>query len=227
MGFPRFVRVLFFAPSIVALACLQGGCVRGVPAELITSAEAYDYDYVVGPGDALDVFVWGVPELSQAATVRPDGKISLPLVEDLPASGKTPTQLAREIEKAVGQYVREPLVTVLVGNFQGVYDTQIRVIGEVGGASGAGGGGVGGGGAFTPEPKTIPYTKDMTLLDVMIEVGGLTAFAAGNRTKLVRTVDGQRQVVRVRLEDLVRHGDMSANIKMAPGDVVIVPESWF
>ncbi|MFZ0255204.1 MAG: polysaccharide export protein [Gammaproteobacteria bacterium] len=235
-----------------AFACLLAGCARGIPAERLTSSEAYDFDYVVGPGDTLNVFVWGVPELSQeAATVRPDGRLSIPLVEDLTASGKTPTQLAREIEQSLGRYVREPLVTVLVGaaggNFQGIYDTQIRVIGEVGGetgsSSGIGGGGIGGGiggvgggvgggagtsgGLITPQPKAIPYIRNMTLIDVMAKVGGLTAFAAGNRAKLVRTVDGQQQKYRVRLQDLIEDGDMTANVKMAPGDILIVPTAWF
>lgn len=224
--------------TIICLAYLQVGCVRGIPAERIVTAEAYDYDYIIGAGDTLDVFVWGVPELSQEqATVRPDGRISLPLVEDLTASGKTPTQMAREIEQALAQYVREPLVTVLVDNFQGVFDTQIRVFGEVGGRTGAvavagGAGGAvgaagGGGGLVTPQPKAIPYTTNMTLLDVMIQVGGLTSFAAGNRAKLVRTVDGQREQYRVRLKDLVEDGDMSANVEMAPGDILIVPTAWF
>lgn len=229
---------------IACLAWLQTGCVRGIPAEHLASAEAYDYDYVIGAGDTLNVFVWGVPELSQEeATVRPDGRISLPLVEDLMASGKTPTQLARELERALAQYVREPLVTVLVGDFQGVFDTQIRVIGEVGGAgagtaagaggrTASGGGGVGtaaggtGTSLITPQPKAIAYTMNMTLLDVMIRVGGLTPFAAGNRAKLIRTVDGKRHQYRVRLKDLVEGGDLSANVKMAPGDILIVPTAW-
>jgi polysaccharide export outer membrane protein len=236
--------------AIACLVCLQVGCVRGIPAERVASAEAYDYDYVIGPGDTINVFVWGVPELSQEeATVRPDGRISLPLVEDLMASGKTPTQLARELEQALAQYVREPLVTLLVGNFQGVFDTQIRVIGEVGGEGGAavavaggtgglGGGGFGagggvaaaagaGGGLVTPQPRAIPYITNMTLLDVMIQVGGLTPFAAGNRAKLIRSVDGEQHQYRVRLKDLIEDGDMKANVKMAPGDILIVPTAWF
>lgn len=221
--------------AIIGLCCLLASCARGIPAERLTTAVAHDYDYVVGPGDTLSVFVWGVPELSQeAAAVRPDGKISLPLVEDLTASGKTPTQLAREIEQSLGPYVREPIVTVLVGGpegtFHGVYDTQIRVIGEVvsttdGATTGAGGGIAGG--LTVPQPQAIPYTRNMTLVDVMVEVGGLTRFAAGNRAKLVRTVDGRQQQYRLRLQDLVEDGDLSANVKMAPGDIVVVPTAWF
>ena len=242
-------RLRLVMPLVVMVAFVLAGCARGIPAERVASAQAYDFDYVVGPGDTLNVFVWGVPELSQEeATVRPDGRVSLPLVEDLTASGKTPTQLAREIERSLGRYVREPLVTVLVGGagggFQGVYETQIRVIGEVGSEEAAGGvfgvgiaGGIGGGavagvggaagGLVTPQPRAIPYIRDMTLIDVMVQVGGLTAFAAGNRAKLVRTVDGDQHEYRVRLKDLIEDGDMSANVKMAPGDILVVPTAWF
>lgn len=217
--------------AIVGFSCVLIGCARGLPAERLTTAEAYDYDYVVGPGDTLRVFVWGVPDLSQEpATVRPDGKLSLPLVEDLAASGKTPIQLAREIEQALAPYVREPIVTVLLGGpegaFHGVYDTQVRVMGEI--ASTKDGATTGEAGDLTvPQPQAIPYTRNMTLVDVMVEVGGLTRFAAGNRAKLVRTVDGRQQEYRLRLQDLVEDGDLSANVEMAPGDIIIVPTAWF
>ena len=238
-------RLRLAMPIVIMVAFVLAGCARGIPAERVASAQAYDFDYVVGPGDTLNIFVWGVPELSQeSVTVRPDGRVSLPLVEDMTASGKTPTQLAREVERALGRYVRDPLVTVLVGGFQGVYDTQIRVIGEIGGGEGGGiaggiGGGIGaGGGAIaggvgaagglvTPQPRAIPYIRNMTLMDVMVQVGGLTAFAAGNRAKLVRNVDGEQHEYRVRLRDLIEDGDMTANVKMAPGDILIVPTAWF
>ena len=168
-----------------------------------------DYDYIIGPGDQLNIFVWRNPELTQSVPVRPDGKISVPLVEDLPAADKTATELAREIEHALSKFVRDPLVTVIVRNFQGVYQTQIRVVGQA------------------AQPKALPYRDNMTLLDVMIAVGGLTEFAAGNRSKLVRTVDGQTVQATVRLEDLIRDGDISANVPVAPGDVIIIPEAWF
>ncbi len=226
----RRARVAILA--VVGVACVLAGCARGIPAERLTTAEGYDYDYIVGPGDTLNVFVWGVPDLSQeAAAVRPDGRISLPLVEDLTASGKTPTQLSREIEQSLRRYVREPLVTVLVGGrdgkFRGVYDTQIRVIGEVISTNDGGTSGGTGAGLTVPQPQAIPYTRNMTLIDVMVEVGGLTRFAAGNRAKLVRTVDGQQQQYRLRLQDLIEDGDLSANVKMAPGDIVVVPTAWF
>lgn len=168
-----------------------------------------DYDYIIGPGDQLQIFVWRNPELTQTVPVRPDGKISVPLVEDLPAADKTATQLAREIEHALSKFVRDPLVTVIVSDFQGVYETQVRVVGQA------------------TDPRALPYRDNMTLLDVMIAVGGLTEFAAGNRSKLVRTVDGQATQATVRLEDLIRDGDISANVPVAPGDVIIIPEAWF
>jgi len=177
--------------------------------EPLPEPEAYEYDYIIGPGDSLNIFVWRNPELSQAVTVRPDGKFSAPLVEDLVAAGKTPTELAREVEQVLAKYVREPLVTVMVGGFQGTFDTQVRVVGEA------------------MNPQALPYRANMTTLDLMISVGGLTEFAAGNRAKLVRVVDGEQKAMRVRLEDLVRDGDMTANIKVAPGDIVIIPEAWF
>ncbi len=168
-----------------------------------------DYDYIIGPGDQLEIFVWRNPDLTQSVPVRPDGKISVPLVEDLPAADKTATQLAREIERALSKFVRDPLVTVIVSDFQGVYRTQVRVVGQA------------------AEPRALPYRDNMTLLDVMIAVGGLTEFAAGNRSKLVRTVDGETSQATVRLEDLIRDGDISANAPVAPGDVIIIPEAWF
>jgi len=168
-----------------------------------------DYDYIIGPGDQLQIFVWRNPDLTQSLPVRPDGKISVPLVEDLPAANKTATQLAREIERALSKFVRDPLVTVIVSDFQGVYRTQVRVVGQA------------------AEPRALPYRDNMTLLDVMIAVGGLTEFAAGNRSKLVRTVDGETSQATVRLEDLIRDGDISANAPVAPGDVIIIPEAWF
>jgi polysaccharide export outer membrane protein len=173
------------------------------------SAQVGDYNYIIGPGDNLNVFVWRNPELSTSVAVRPDGKFTTPLVEDLQASGKTPSALAREIEKKLGEYIRDPLVTVTVGGFVGEYKEQIRVVGEA------------------AKPAAIPYRKDMTVLDVMIDVGGLTEFAAGNRASIVRaSADGHEQY-RVRLEDLIKDGDIDANVAMQPGDILIIPEAWF
>lgn len=165
--------------------------------------------YLIGPGDSLNIFVWRNPDLSTSVPVRPDGRITIPLVEDLQASGKTPTQLARDIEKALAKYVKDPLVTVMVTGFVGPYSQQIRVVGEA------------------AQPQALPYRDRMTLLDVMIAVGGLTEFAAGNRARLIRIVDGEQQVMELRLDDLLKDGDISANIPMLPGDTLIIPESWF
>ncbi|HHQ41834.1 MAG TPA: sugar ABC transporter substrate-binding protein [Chromatiales bacterium] len=166
-------------------------------------------NYIIGPGDTVNVFVWRNPELSATVPVRPDGKITTPLVEDLQASGKTPTQLARDMEQALSKYIKNPIVTVIVTGFVGRYSEQVRVVGEA------------------AKPQALPYKEGMTLLDVMIAVGGLTEYAAGNRARLVRMVDGKQQVYTVRLEDLVRRGDVSANVRILPGDVLIIPEAFF
>ncbi len=192
-----------------ALALVAGCGSSGPSVHDLPWQSPVDYDYLIGPGDQLEIFVWRNPELTQSVPVRPDGKISVPLVEDLPAADKTATQLAREIEHALSKFVRDPLVTVIVSDFQGVYQTQVRVVGQA------------------TDPQALPYRDNMTLLDVMIAVGGLTEFAAGNRSKLVRTVDGETIQATVRLEDLIRDGDISANVPVAPGDVIIIPEAWF
>lgn len=166
-------------------------------------------EYLIGPGDSLNIFVWRQEELSARVPVRPDGKISTPLVEDMVAVGKTPTQLARDIEEVLSEYIRSPEVTVIVQQFVGTFASQIRVLGQV------------------DKPGSIPYRERMTLLDVMLEVGGLTRFAAGNRSKLVRTVDGETQEHRVRLDRLLNRGDLKENMLVQPGDVIIVPEAVF
>lgn len=166
------------------------------------------HDYLVGPGDSVNIVVWRNPELSMTVPVRPDGKITTPLVEDLPASGKSPSELARSIEKALSKYVQEPVVTVIVAGFVGPYSEQIRVIGQA------------------TRPTALPYREKMTLLDVMIAVGGITEFAAGNRATILRTTGGSQQFS-VRLKDLLKRGDVSANVEMRPGDVLVIPESFF
>ena len=168
-----------------------------------------DYDYVLGPGDQVSIFVWGNEELSSAGTIRPDGKLSTHLVEDLVASGKTSTQLARDIELAYSEYVRQPVVSVIVTGFVGVPEQMVRVLGEA------------------TQPKRIPYKKHMTLLDLMIKVNGLTTYADGNNSVLIRMVDGQEVTYSLRLDDLVRDGDISANLSVMPGDILIIAESWF
>jgi len=165
--------------------------------------------YLIGPGDTLSIFVWENPELSAAVPVRPDGRISTPLVEDMRAAGSTPSQLARAMEKALQRYVRNPVVSVIVTDSMGQYTEQIRVVGEA------------------TEPKALAYRERMTLLDVLIAVGGLTEFADGNDAVLVRESGGKQQRYGVRLDDLVRDGDISANVLMMPGDILIIPEAWF
>ncbi|HPF59591.1 MAG TPA: polysaccharide export protein [Candidatus Competibacteraceae bacterium] len=167
------------------------------------------YNYLIGPGDEVQIFVWRNPEVSQSITVRPDGKISTPLVEDLQASGKTPTQLARDLEKALETYIRQPIVTVIVAGGIGPYNEQIRVVGQA------------------TKPQAIAYKRKMTLLDVMIVVGGLTEFADGNKAKVVRIVDGEQKEYLARIDDLLNDGDIDANVDMLPGDILIIPESWF
>lgn len=167
------------------------------------------YTYLIGPGDSLNIFVWRNPEVSMTVTVRPDGMITTPLVEDLPVSGKTPSHVAREIEKALAKYIKDPMVTVLMTGFIGPYSEQIRVVGEA------------------VKPQALAYRQHMTLLDVMIAVGGLTTYAAGNDATIVRMVDGKQRQFSVHIDDLIKDGDISANVDMLPGDTIIIPESWF
>jgi len=168
-----------------------------------------DWNYLLGPGDSVNVFVWGNPEVSGSFPIRPDGKMTMNLVEDLPASGRTPTQLAREIEKNLARYIQDPIVTVIVAGGTGPYSQQIRVLGEA------------------TKPQTLTYRENMSLIDVMIAVGGITDFAAGNKASILRITDGKPQQFAVRIEDLLKAGDISANVEMMPGDVLIIPESWF
>jgi polysaccharide export outer membrane protein len=168
-----------------------------------------DYEYLVGPGDGMEIFVWGNEELSTGGVVRPDGKMTTRLVEDLVASGKTSTQLARDIETAYAEYVRQPVVSVIVNGFSGVPEQQVRVVGEA------------------TSPTGIPYRMHMTLLDLMINVGGMTEYAAGNKSVLIRMEDGQQISYGLRLDDLIKDGDISANLTLMPGDIIIISESWF
>jgi polysaccharide export outer membrane protein len=193
--------------ALVAATLLIAGCASPHP-PAPASAATPDYRYVIGPGDAVNIVVWRNPELSQTVPVRPDGLITTPLVEDLPAMGKDPTTLARDIEKALAKYIRDPVVTVIVTNFNGPQSEQVRVIGEA------------------QKPAALPYRQKMTVLDVMIAVGGLTDFADGNRAVLLRASDANKQY-NVRLRDLVKRGDVTANIDVKPGDVLIIPQSWF
>ncbi len=174
------------------------------PATAITD----DYNYIIGPGDALTITVWRNPELSTSAPVRPDGKLTAPLVDELVVQGKTSIQVAREIEAVLGKFVRDPVVTVMVTGFVGPYSEQIRVVGEA------------------ARPQTLPYKSKMTVLDVMISVGGLTDFADGNSATILRTSEGDKKYT-VRLKDLIKRGDFSRNVEMKPGDILIIPQGWF
>ncbi len=178
------------------------------PKEPFTTNPA-DYNYLVGPGDSVQIFVWGNPEVSDTAVVRPDGKITTPLIEDVAVSGLTPTAIARKMEEILSVYVKEPIVTVIVESFNGPYSEQIRIIGEA------------------TSPQSIPYSQWMTLLDVMIAVGGLTEFADGNNASIYRIVDGEQKQFSVRIEDLIQNADISANVDILPGDIIIIPEDWF
>jgi polysaccharide export outer membrane protein len=203
--------VLFFLSVLVVSACSTQPTISQQSAIATQGSGSADSSplYVIGPGDSLTVFVWGDSELSTEVVVRPDGLITTPLVEDLQASGKTPTELARTLEEKLSKFVKNPKVTVSVTDFVGRYTEQVRVVGQA------------------AQPQSIPYRDGMTLLDVIISVGGLTEFAAGNKATIVRKINGEVKQFRVRLDDLIRDGDISANTRMMPGDVLIIPETWF
>jgi len=207
--------------AIVALAAVACSSTGAPPVTPTTMARTPDNaapgsiapidQYVIGSGDSLSVFVYRNADLSEAGvSVRPDGRISVPLIEDITAAGKTPTQLAREIENRLKKYIHDPTVTVIVRSFVGPFDRQIRVIGEA------------------TEPAAIPYRDHMTLLDVMIATKGLTKYAAGNRAEIIRRdPDGKQTPIHVRLNDLIKDGDIAQNVEMLPGDTLIIPQSWF
>jgi polysaccharide biosynthesis/export protein len=193
------------------LAMVMGGC--STPKFPSLPEATYELrsasKYKIGPGDSVQIFVWRYPEVSTTVPVRPDGYITAPLLEDIPASGKTPTELARDLEQALSVFLRDPLVTVIVQGFVGVFPEQIRVLGQA------------------SKPQALRYIDGMTLLDLMIQVGGTTDFAAGNRAVLMRFEEGEKKQYNVRLDDLTKRADMSANVDMRPGDILIIPESWF
>lgn len=196
--------------ATMVLAAVSGCSRDQSRTEGAPAAVADTSTYVIGPGDTLSVFVYRSPELSEAnLPVRPDGRISVPLIEDVSAAGRTPTQLAREIEDRLKKYVKDPTVTVIVRSFIGPFNRQIRVIGEA------------------TEPTAIPYREHMTVLDVMIATRGLTKFAAGNSAIIVRRDDGQQKTIKVRLNDLIKDGDIGQNVEMMPGDTLIIPQTWF
>ena len=207
MGKSKFVGIIWVAVTFVLFGL--SGCAATYPPAPAAVTQASDFFYIIGPGDSLDIQVWRNPEVSKTLPVRPDGKISTPLVEDLTAANKTPSQLARDIEKALAKFIQDPIVTVIVAGFSGPYSQQVRVIGQA------------------TKPQALQYREKMTLMDVMIAVGGITDFAAGNKASIVRMVDGSQQQFGVRLESLIRDGDITANVGMLPGDVLIIPESFF
>lgn len=173
------------------------------------AAQDNNTTYVIGPGDALYIFVYDSPQLSLEVPVRPDGRISTPLIPEMIAAGKTPSQLAKDLTERLRQYVKDPNVTVIVRGFVGPLSRQVRVIGEA------------------AEPQAIPYRDHMTVLDVMIMTKGLTRYAAGNRAVIVRRVDGKQETIHVRLSDLLKDGDINENVELQPGDTLIIPQAWF
>jgi polysaccharide biosynthesis/export protein len=204
------INKLIARVSVVLAVAAMLGC-SGTPTypPAPTQTGNVDWNYLIGPGDSVQVFVWRNPEVSGSFPVRPDGKMTMNLIEDLQASGKTPTQLARDIEKALSKYIQEPIATVIVAGGVGPFDQQIRVVGEA------------------AKPQALNYREKMSLIDLMISVGGLTDFAAGNKAYILRTAGGKQERLSVRLEDLLKGGDISANVDMRPGDVLVVPESLF
>ena len=192
--------------------CMLGGSRQQLPAApYVASQEGPGEEYIIGPLDQLSIFVWRNPELSAKVQVRPDGRITTPLVSDMPAVGKTPAMLADDMKIALGEYIKEPLVSVIVENFSGTFSQQIRIVGA------------------TEKPASIPYRANMTLLDAMIAVGGLNEFAAGNNARLVRydRRTGRQSEYGLKIGRLLKSGDSSANVRLEPGDVIIIPESMF
>lgn len=199
-------------PALLLSGCAGGGGRPELPpASFVSTQEGPGEEYVIGPLDELTIFVWRNPELGAKVQVRPDGRITTPLITDMPAVGKTPKMLAEDIKLALSQYIQDPLVSVIVNNFSGTFSQQVRIVGA------------------TEKPASIPYRANMTLLDAMITVGGLSEYAAGNRARLVRfdKASGKQKEYALRINDLIKRGDSKANVLLAPGDVIIIPESMF
>lgn len=196
--------------SILLISVIVSGCSSNPLVSTVSSvAPTAQHDYLIGPGDSINIVVWRNPEVSMSVPVRPDGKITTPLVEDLVAVGKTSTELARDIEKALAKFIQQPVVTVIITSFVGPYQEQIRVIGQA------------------AKPQALPYRQGMSLMDVLIAVGGITEFASGNKANIIRMVDGKQQKLNVKLDDLIKDGDISANVPVQPGDVLVIPQSFF
>jgi len=205
------IKPLISSRWVILLAVLMGlsGCATNYPMAPTKLNKQADWNYLIGPGDSVNVFVWRNPDVSGTFPVRPDGKMTMHLVEDMPASGKTPTQLARDLEKALSKYIQEPIVTVVVAGGVGPFSQQVRVIGQA------------------TKPQALNYREHMSLIDLMIDVGGITDYAAGNKAYILRTVNGKQERLGVRLDDLVNGGDISADVPILPGDVLVIPESFF
>jgi polysaccharide export outer membrane protein len=210
-------RVTRLLASCAAASLALGGCASSgsapslPPASFVAMQEGPGEDYVIGPLDELTVFVWRNPELGAQVQVRPDGRITTPLITDMPAVGKTPSMLAEDLKLQLSQYIQEPLVSVIVNKFAGTFSQQVRIVGATG------------------KPASIPYRANMTVLDALIAVGGLSEYASGNRSKLIRFNKeiGKQQEYGLRLSDLLKKGDSKANVMLMPGDVIIIPESSF
>lgn len=202
------IRNVLTSLALILCVLTTAGCMTR-PAKHGAVDPTPRHEYLIGPGDNLNISVWKNPDISMSVPVRPDGNITIPLVEDMPAAGKTSSQLARDIEKTLSKYIQDPIVTIVVTGFVGPYSEQIRVIGQA------------------AKPQALPYRNNMTILDVIIAVGGITEFAAGNKTRLIRNYNGQQQEFIVRLDDLIKDGDISANVEMRPGDIMVIPESMF
>lgn len=201
----------------IALACGVACTLIGCSANYLPTATNHpskttninEYTYLIGPGDSLNIFVWRNPEISGSFIVRPDGKITTSLVEDIPVSGKTPSELARNVEQTLSTYIKDPIVTVSVNGFVGPFSEQVRVIGQA------------------AQPMSVNYQENMTLLDLMVQVGGLTQFADGDGAKLIRVVKGEQTTYDININSLINSGDISENVDLLPGDIIIIPEAWF
>jgi polysaccharide export outer membrane protein len=198
----------WLALSPLIISCASSPPVSAPPTPSQAQAKAVSDDYIIGPGDTLEVFVWRNPELSVTVPVRPDGKISTPLVEDMVAVGKTPPKLARDMEGVLSEYVRSPKVNIIVTTAASAFSL-VKVVGQV------------------AHPMALPYREGMTVLDAILAVGGLTQFASGNRARIVRVENGQERVIHVKVADLVNSGDVHQNLPLKPGDVLVVPQSMF